>query len=337
MGGPSAEHEISLGTGKEMLQNLDTKKYIPKALVISQKKELFTSTADPSLLKEQDFSNPQSSKHFAGPFTFADSNSIWDSCDCALLALHGEFGEDGKIQGFFDTLDIPYTGSGVYASAVGMEKITAKIIFEEQGIKTPPYSVYCTETKSPTISQLEKNHGYPCFVKCPQSGSSRLMGRAQSREELEQLLNDFSAHSSTILIETAINGEEYSCPVLAMPDNTAQPLLPVLIRPVSADFFDYTAKYAKGGSEEIVPAPISEDLAKRMQKIALTTHKALKCSGVSRTDMIVQGEEIYTLEINTLPGFTPASLVPKSFAAMGGTFSSLLDILIDNALKDRSL
>jgi D-alanine-D-alanine ligase len=161
------------------------------------------------------------------------------------------------------------------------------------------------------------------------------MGRAESKKRLEKLLKEFSAHSPVILIESAISGEEYSCPVLDYPDSTSKPLLPVLIKPVDSSFFDYTAKYTEGACEEIVPAPCSAELTERMQLIALKAHTILKCSGVSRTDMIVKDNEIFTLEINTLPGFTSASLVPKSFAAMGGTFSELLDIIIETALAGK--
>ncbi len=335
MGGPSAEHEISLATGREMLLHLDNKKYTPRAVVISNDKQFFYSDTKPSLLKESDYKDPEKSSYFAGPFLPISSLEIWDKCDVVILALHGEFGEDGKIQGFFDTLGIPYTGSGVYSSAVGMEKIASKMLFEQHGITTPPYSIYRIDGSGMSIDEIVEKHGFPCYVKCPQSGSSRLMGRAESKKSLEKMLMEFSKHSSSILIETAISGEEYSCPVLDYPDGTAKPLLPILIKPVDASFFDFTAKYTDGACEEIVPAPCSDELTDRMQQVALKTHLILKCSGVSRTDMIVKDDVIYTLEINTLPGFTSASLAPKSFAAMGGTFAELLDIIIENALAGK--
>lgn len=331
MGGPSAEHEVSLDTGKEILQHLDIKRYAPRTIVISRKKKFFYSDTDVSFFKDDDYIDPENSPHFSKPFSSIESFEIWQNCDVALLALHGEFGEDGRIQGFFDTINLPFTGSGVYSSAVGMEKITSKILFEHHGITTPPYSIYRSDTDELSLSDITEKHGFPCYVKCPQSGSSRLMGRAESKKDLEKMLKEFSEYSSSILIETAIFGEEYSCPVLEYPDSTVKPLLPVLIKPVSAPFFNFDAKYTEGACEEIVPAPCSKELAESMQQIALKTHSILKCSGVSRTDMIVKDNSIFTLEINTLPGFTSASLVPKSFIAMGGTFTELLDLIIESA------
>jgi D-alanine-D-alanine ligase len=156
------------------------------------------------------------------------------------------------------------------------------------------------------------------------------MGRASNVKELKHLLLELSHHSDNLLIETAISGEEFSCPVLEQPDGSIQALPPILIRPVDSEFFDYSAKYKKGGSEEIVPAPCKEETTHRIQDIALQAHRALGCRGLTRTDMILSRGRLYVLEINTLPGLTPASLAPKSFAAAGGTYPELLDILIQS-------
>ena len=137
------------------------------------------------------------------------------------------------------------------------------------------------------------------------------------------------------MIETGISGEEYSCAVLEYPDGKLRTMPPILIRPVSSSFFDYTAKYTPEACEEIVPAPCSSQLKEQIQKSALLAHKALQCSGLTRTDMIYDGTTLSVLEINTLPGLTPASLVPKAFAAMDGTYSQLLDIIIQTALGGR--
>ncbi len=335
MGGPSEEHEISLATGQEMIRHLDRNKYSEKAVIVSRKKAFYYSDEDPRNFAEKDFANPEKSKHFFGPISPAVSENIWKNCDVALLALHGEFGEDGRFQGFLETLDIPYTGSKIFASAVGMEKIVSKQLFAQNSINTPAYSVYNTESPSLSIEDVMQKHGLPCFVKCPQSGSSRLMGRADTREMLEDMLSRFSKKTVNILIESYISGDEYSCPVLEYPDGRIQALPPILIRPVKSDFFDYYAKYSKGASEEIVPAPCSPDLTKRIQEIALKAHSVLKCQCLSRTDMIVKEDTIYVLEVNTLPGLSSASLVPKAFAAIGGSFSELLDILIETTLAGR--
>ena len=334
-GGPSAEHEVSLGTGMEVLKHLDKSKYRVRPVIISHKKDFFFSDAEAAVFAEDDFARPEKSAHFKGPFSPAMSQAVWDGCDIALLALHGEFGEDGKIQGFLEALNIPYTGSGVLASAVGMDKTHSKFLFEQQGIITPPYSIYYTDGSGISVDDIIKKHGFPCYIKCPQSGSSRLMDRADSRESLEKTITDLSKDSNEFLIETNISGDEYSCPVLEYPDGNLRPLPPILIRPVASAYFDYTAKYTAGASEEITPAPCSADLTKRIQDVSLKAHRVLKCQGLSRTDMIVKDEVIYVLETNTLPGLTSASLVPKSFVAAGGSYTELLDIIIETALAGR--
>ncbi len=336
MGGPSVEHEVSLNTGREMLKHLDKTKYRIRPVIITLQKEFYYSDADAAVFTEDDFSNPDKSSHFKGPVSAAQSQEVWAGCDIALLALHGEFGEDGRIQGFLETIDIPYTGSGVCASAVGMDKIQSKYLFEQQGIITPPYSIYRTDGSGITIDDIITKHGFPCYVKCPQSGSSRLMDLADSKESLEKIIAELSKDSNEFLIESNISGDEYSCPVLEYPDASLRALPPILIRPVKSAYFDYTAKYTAGACEEITPAPCSEDLTKRLQEVSLKAHLVLKCRGLSRTDMIVTDDVIYVLETNTLPGLTSASLVPKSFAAAGGTYTELLDIIIETAPAGRN-
>jgi D-alanine-D-alanine ligase len=335
LGGPSAEHEVSLATGWEMLKHIDKSKYCVRTVVISREKTFFYSMDDISGLSEKDLSEPEKSPYFKGPLSPSNSHEIWQDCDVALLALHGEFGEDGKVQGFLDMIGIPYTGSGVFASAAGMNKIASKDIFENNGLLTPPSSVYYTNGRGPTIDEIISKHGFPCFVKCPQSGSSRLLERVESKKDLENITGAFSESSKEILIESSITGDEYSCPVLEYPDGQIRPLPPVLIKPVNSPFFDFTAKYSESECEEIVPAPCSAELTSRIQEIALRAHTVLFCRGISRTDMIVKNDKIYVLETNTLPGFTSASLAPKSFISLGGAYCELLDILIDTALKRR--
>jgi len=336
MGGPSAEHEVSLSTGREILRHLATAKYVKRAVIISREKQFFYCDTDVTLLNEKDFSDPGNSSHFRGPVAPAQSQAIWNGYDVALLGLHGEFGEDGRFQGFLETLGIPYTGSGVLASAMGMNKIVAKYLFEKEGLTTPPYSVYQCDSSTIPLDDLMKKHGVPCYVKCPQSGSSRLMGRADSGEHLKTLIVEFKKSCAELLIESNITGTEYSCPVLEYPDGSLIPLPPILIRPVRSAYFDYTAKYTSGECEEITPAPCSPELTRRLQHAALKAHRAVKCRGVSRTDIIEKENQLYVLEINTLPGMTSASLVPKSFAATGGTYEQLLDIFIDTALAGRT-
>jgi D-alanine-D-alanine ligase len=237
------------------------------------------------------------------------------------------------MQGFLDILGIPYNGPGVMASAIAMNKIATKRMLMQGGLATPPYSVYGKASPESTIEQIARDRGFPCFVKCPQSGSSRLMGKADNVDSMREMLMEFSQYTGEILIESTINGPEFTCPVLEYPDGETKALPPIEIRPKSAAFFDFEAKYTDNGSEEIVPAPCTAEITAAIQSTALKAHVILGCRGVSRTDMILSGDILYVLEVNTLPGLTENSLLPKSFKTTGGTYTGLIDILIQTSAK----
>lgn len=327
MGGPSEEHEISLKTGFEMITHLNKDKYNVSALIIDENKQFYLADNIEGLTPD-DLTNAKTSDKFRGPFAPAGATSVWHNCDLALLALHGEFGEDGVFQGYLETIGVPYTGCGVTASAIGMHKAQAKKILETSGVPTPPYSVY---RKGDNIDFIAAKHGLPCFVKAPQSGSSKLLGKANNREELEQMLNEFIQEAPSVLVETLIDGEEFSCPVLEEVDGSVRALTPVFIKPAEGHFFDYEAKY-QGLSEEIVPPPHSEEVQELLKKVASAVHMVLECRGISRTDVILKDGTPYVLEVNTLPGFTQQSLFPQSYASEGKTFSDLLDVIIERAV-----
>jgi D-alanine-D-alanine ligase len=342
MGGPSAEHEISLLSGRQVLLNIDANKYSVRMVVVTKDNRYFfrditgdTVPSAESIASLNGLAPDAGSRDFSGPYSPLDTKEIWASCAVAFLALHGDFGEDGRIQGMLDMLGIVYNGSGVLASALAMHKIKSKYLFLSNGLATPPFSVYGKDHPETTIESLATRHGFPCFVKCPQSGSSRLMGCARDRAALESLLDEYAAGAEEILIETAVKGIEFTCPVLELPDGSVQALPPIEIRPKISDFFDYEAKYRDNGSEEIVPAPQSPETLATIQKIAVKAHHVLGCRGVSRTDMILREGVFYVLELNTLPGLTANSLLPRSFKAVGGSYPGLLDILIMTAYNRR--
>lgn len=335
MGGPSAEYEVSLNSGEQVLTYLDRSKYTLRAVVIDKQKRFYYANVDKdgNVPDVHNYADPNSG--FKGPYKPYDAKDIWDNCGAAFLALHGEFGEDGTIQGYLDALGIPYTGPGVYASAVAMNKITSKFLYELNGLTVPEYSIYGANHPDVTVDTIIAKHGFPCFLKCPQSGSSRLMGRATDRQSLEALLKELRESADDILIETSISGIEFSCGVIDMPDGSTKPLPPIEIR-TSTEFFDYTAKYTKGKCEELVPAPRPPELLKEIQNVALRAHKILGCKSESRTDMIYCDSKLYVLETNTLPGMTSTSLLPKAYQAQGGTYSELLDVLIKVAVKSKT-
>ncbi len=335
MGGPSAEHEVSLRSGLEIMNHIDRRAYRARALVISHDRRFFFRDPGGEPLDLADLANP-SPPLFDGPVAPAASQKFWEGCDVAFLALHGSFGEDGVIQGYLETLGVPYTGSGVYGSAVAMEKITSKFLYLAGGLAVPPWSIYRKGHPDGSPESLERKHGYPCFVKAPQSGSSRLMGRAGDRRSLVALLDEFSPHADRLLIETAISGVEFSCGVIDVAGGGVTALPPIEIRPKETSFFDYTAKYTAGKSEEIVPAPRPAPLLDRVKETAIAAHRILGCRGVSRTDMMYANDTLYVLETNTLPGLTAASLLPKEFIAAGGSYAGLIETIINAALRKKT-
>lgn len=337
MGGPSAEYDVSINSGLEVLRHIRYDGREVRCVVISRKGELFYAESTPDTLpSEADLVNPGATPRLKGPFALRNPRQVWDNCDVVFLATHGSFGEDGIIQGYLESIGIPYTGSDVYSSAVTMNKVTSKFLYLQHGLSVPPYILYGPQYPDNTFSDIAEKIGFPCFVKCPQSGSSKLMGRAANQDELKTYIDDFIGISPQLLIEQMVTGSEFTCGVLEDHTGALTALPPVEIRP-KATFFDYTAKYTAGASEEIVPAPQPKELLERIQRIAVKAHSLLKCSGISRTDMIYNDDTLYVLETNTLPGLTATSLIPKSYGATGGTFTQLIDVLIKQALTRKPL
>jgi len=335
MGGPSAEHEVSLLSGREVLLNIDRRRYVPRIVVVTVDQEFYYCDTGKQYPLIDECAAPAKSKRFSGPFKPFASAKIWDKCDVAFLALHGSFGEDGILQGFLDANLIPYTGSGVFSSALCMNKIATKILFKQNGIKTPPFYIAGKNHPEITWRFLAEKFDYPMFVKCPQSGSSRLMARVDCGAGLGTKLEEYQQYSPNILVEKGIIGTEFTVAILEMPDGSQQTLPPVEIHPVKSNYFSYSAKYEIGGTRKIVPCKKEKNMVKKIQDLALSCHNLLGCRGVSTTDMILDNSnDLYVLEVNTLPGLTAHSLLPLSFKVSGGTFKELIDIMIKVALKN---
>ncbi len=335
MGGPSAEHDISLLSAMDVLTHLDRKRYGVRAVVVTMDLEFYYCDIDDVVPQTEEFLSPDKYKSFSGPFKPYSSAPVWENCDVAFLAIHGAFGEDGLLQGFLDSNLIPYTGSGVYSSATGMNKIASKILFEQNGIKTPPY--YITGNTHPEITWqfLAERFDYPMFVKCPHSGSSRLMTRVDCGAGLGTKITEYVQYSPDVLVEKGIKGSEFAVSVLEMPDGTVAVLPPVKINLVKTNYFSHSAKFGSNGAEKIVPCSIDAVLSEKINALALKCHRILGCRGASTSDIIVDTDNVpYVLEINTLPKMTVDSLLPLSFKATGGTYEELLDILISVACKN---
>jgi D-alanine-D-alanine ligase len=300
-GGKSAEREVSLKSGDQVLHALDPSRY--EVLRYDPRDDLVRLAQDASRI------------------------------DVALIILHGRLGEDGTIQGMLDSLSIPYQGSGVLGSAIAMNKILSKQLYIQAGLPVAPHVV--VERKDPaSVSRVEEGLGFPVVVKPEHEGSSIGLSIARDRGDLPRALELAWQYDRRCLVEQFISGTEITGGVLGNDEIEALPLVEI-IPGESYAFFDYEAKYTPGASHEVCPARISETLTRRAQDLAIRAHRALYCRGYSRTDMIVSGEDIYVLETNTIPGMTQTSLFPQAAAAAGLGFSALMDRLIQLALERR--
>ena len=259
---------------------------------------------------------------------------VLDVCamaDCVFLGFHGADGEDGKIQAVLDLMGIPFTGSGYLGSAMAMNKAVAKKIMEYEGILTPSWSEIVFSADQ--IDQLSDTLPVPCVVKVPGGGSSIGVFICESRNELRDALERTLDFGKRVIIEEKINGREMTVPVL-----DDRYLSPIEIIPPDGTSFDYVAKYQSGsqGAREICPAAITDEEKRKMGEAALRLHKALGLAVYSRTDFILDDSgNAWCLEINTLPGMTPNSLIPKSAAVEGITYPELCEKIVQLSVAQR--
>jgi D-alanine-D-alanine ligase len=298
-GGISPERDVSLQSGRQVLSALDPDKYTVRSY------------------------DPRTDL----PRLMAEAPEL----DAALILLHGSHGEDGTIQGLLELLDIPYQGTGVLGSAMAMNKLVSKQLYEQQGIPVPAHAVV-RRSESIVPEELIKTLGLPLVVKPVSGGSSIGMSIVHAVPDLEGALAEAFEQDHTVLLEAYIQGIEITAGVLG---NDAPEALPIveIVPDQSHEFFDYQAKYQAGVTQEICPARISSALTHQAQTYALQAHQALHCMGYSRTDMIVRGEALLVLETNTIPGMTPTSLFPQAAQEAGISFDQLLDRLIELGIK----
>lgn len=296
LGGRSPEREISLLSGNAVFNALDRRKY---------NVEKYDPRTDITRLA-----------------------SDADRIDFAFIALHGLYGEDGALQGLLEFLKIPYQGTGVLGSALAINKVASKILYENAGLATPPYKAF---RRNETISseKLIRDIGFPMMIKPATGGSSIDISLIRLESEIEPGIRKAFDHDTQILVEKFIVGMEVTAGVIGNDTPEVFPLLEVVLDDESP-FLDYHAKYFAKGTKVIIPARIrDEECVRRLKTAALTAHRCLFCSGYSRTDMILTDDTVYVLETNTIPGMTEASDYPKVAYAGGYTFATLLDRLIE--------
>lgn len=310
MGGPSEEHEVSLLSGKNILAGLDKEKYEAEAIFIDQKGNW--------AIKPEDLKN---------------------KFDIAFIALHGPYGEDGTVQSILEEVMMPYTGSGVYASALAMNKFLSGQIFKEAGLKIPPTrlisKINWLKNKSAILKDISLYLEKPWVVKPNNQGSSIGTTLVKDFSQLEEAIETAFRFSRFVLVQKYIFGREITCGVLDFGfAHSISALPPTEIIPLGSDFFNYQSKYDSKKNKEITPAPLADSLISAIQKTAMTAHRLIGCKAMSRLDMILgKDNNIYILEINTIPGLTEVSLLPKAAQAKGISFQKLLDIIIFASLK----
>lgn len=309
-GGPSSEREISLITGKAIFDNLDRKKYSPSQIemtkdgifLLNKKRRLDLQNKDRKLF------------------------------DIIFIALHGSPGEDGGIQGMLESLNIKYTGPGILASALAMNKVFSAQIFFANGLPYPEFIHFKKDgwkrEKEKIIQDIVGKIKFPVVIKPVDQGSAVGVNIVKSKEELKKVIDKTIKSFSWLMAQKFVAGKESTCGVLEI-DGTIQALPPTHILPNLGEFYDYKSKYKSGGSTHICPADFNDKTNLEIQKLAIQAHNALGCRGMSRTDIFVGNDSnLYILETNTIPGMTPTSLLPEAAAKAGISFPQMLDCII---------
>lgn len=259
--------------------------------------------------------------------------------DCAFIALHGTYGEDGRIQGFFDIVGVPYTGSGCAASALAMDKVRSKAVVQAQGIRVAGHLALDRATwaadQGAIVDAVAKDIGYPCVVKAARGGSSVGVAIVQAAEDLEAAVVQVLEVDAYFMIEEFVAGREVTCGVLdAEPSGLIRPLPITEIRPRDAAFFNYDAKYTPGATDEITPADLPENIAHEVQEMAVYVHDIMGCRGWSRSDFMVGDRGPVWIEVNTVPGLTNTSLYPQAAAAAGIGYGAMCSLFVEAALRN---
>jgi D-alanine-D-alanine ligase len=334
-GGRSSEHAVSCVTAGSVLAALDPDRYdvVPIGITTAGRWVL----ADVKSLQMRGRELPSvaaSGDSVAIPGDPTALPAAIGTVDVAFPLLHGPYGEDGTLQGLLELAGVPYVGSGVFASAASMDKHHMKRLLQAAGLQIPSYVVARAGRPLPVaLSDL----GWPVFVKPARGGSSIGISKVRRREDLPAALDAAHRHDPKALIEAAVTGREIECGVLAAADGTRpEASLPAEIRIApTAEFYDFEAKYMpESGTEFDIPPELPDPVVKQVQETAIEAFEALDCEGLARVDFfLTDAGDLLVNEVNTMPGFTPASMFPQMWAASGVDYPTLVTRLIDDALR----
>ena len=315
-GGNSSEHEVSMKSGKNIYNEIDETRY-NKYLVVLKERDWHVEIGEKKYpVDRNDFS-----------FTRDGEKILFDF---AYITIHGVPGENGLLQGYLDMMGVPYGCCNVLASALTFDKHTCNTYLKSYGVNVAD-SVMLIRGMTYDVNEIINEVGLPCFVKPNAEGSSFGVTKVKEAAQLEDALKKAFALCQEVLIETFIDGTELTCGVVKAGDmDIAMPIAEVIPK---NEFFDFEAKYDPTKSDEIIPARISPELTNRIKTLSSMIYDILRCEGIIRVDYIVRDDEIFMLEVNTTPGMTSNSFVPKMVRAMGGTLREVLTKIIDNKLN----
>ncbi len=247
--------------------------------------------------------------------------------NCAIIAIHGTPGEDGKLQAYFELLDIPYTSCGILASSLTFNKNACKVYLKNYGILSAK-AVLLKKGDKIDIEAIEKELQFPCFVKPNESGSSFGISKIENSNELLNAVEHAKTEGEDVIIEEFIKGTEVTCGLVKTKANTF--IFPITEIVSKKEFFDYEAKYTPGMSDEIIPARINEEMAEKVRKTSSAIYDAVNCRGIVRIDYIISGNSPYFLEVNTVPGMSPNSIVPKQIREAGLNITEVYKLIIED-------
>jgi len=343
-GGRSSEHGISVVSAGSVMGALDPDKYDVVPIGITPAGAWVLTETDPAAMKIIDRVQPSVSSGApvvlapdptAGLVQLSTGSAVQtlESVDVVFPVLHGKFGEDGTIQGLLEMAGVPYVGPGVFASAAAMDKAFTKKLLAAEGLAVGSYEVLRPRD---TVSVAALSHlGLPVFVKPSRAGSSVGITKVADWSQLADAVELAFEHDDKVLIEAAVVGREIECGVLEDADGTPIASVPAEIRLVRGhDWYDFEAKYLDDACEFDIPAVLPPELTALVQQTATKAFTALDCAGLARVDFFVtDAGEVIVNEVNTMPGFTPISMYPKMWAASGVDYPTLVDRLVQAALR----
>ena len=323
-GGRSGEHEVSLLSATSVIEAIDRNKYQVVMIGITREGQWKLYQGEISEIASGAWEKT------AEPITVSQLKGL---ADFIFPVLHGPYGEDGTIQGLFEMLDLPYAGCGVLASALCMDKVSAKKIFEEAGLPTSRYKLVYSEDLAEhmeeIVAEIEGELSYVMYVKPSNMGSSVGISKVRNAEELKAALLLAAKYDRRIIIEEGINCREVETGVIG---NHRPEVAAVGEICAKLDFYDYTAKYTDDAGTEIsIPAPLPKLTYEKIRTLAKEAYRACDCSGFSRIDFFVDKNtgEVYINEINTIPGFTKYSMFPMMWKEMGVGFTELIERIVE--------